>query len=152
MSSLALKFLLVLSLTTGAQLPPLHAQEEKASQRGPDAVARDFYRVYLQSVAADRDLYSGDQALLKRYATKRLLAEINKGLGVEGGIESDPFLRAQDCDKQWWRNIATSKPVVAAGVATVVVTLKGREMGTHKLIVKLRQEEGSWKVDAVKAP
>lgn len=43
MSALALKFLLVLSLVAGALIPALNAQEEKTSQRGPDAVARDFY-------------------------------------------------------------------------------------------------------------
>lgn len=150
MSALALKFLLVLSLTAGALLPPLDAQEEKAPQRGPDGVARDFYRVYLQSVAADRDLYSGDQALLKRYATKRMLAEINKGRKEEGGIGADPFLLAQDFDKAWGRNVSTSTAVMAGDVATVVVTLKGPEMGTHKVTVKLRKEDGAWKVDSVK--
>ena len=149
MSSLASKFLIVLSLVAGALIPPLNAQEEKASQRPPDGVARDFYRVYLQSLAADRDLYSGDQALLKRYATKRMLAEINKGRKEEGGIGADPFVMAQDFDKAWGRNVSTSTTVMADDVATVVVTLKGPEMGTHKLTVKLREEEGAWKVDSV---
>jgi hypothetical protein len=48
--------------------------------------------------------------------------------------------------------VSTSPPAVAGDVATVVVTMKGPEMGTHTLNVKLRQEEGAWKIDSVKGP
>ena len=146
MTSLSLKFLLAcVVLGGGALLSPVSAQ-----QRQPEGVVRDFYRLYLQSMAADRDLFDGDQATLKQYTTSRFLGEINKARKQEGGIGADPFLLAQDFDKAWAKNINAAKPLTVSDVAFVEVTMKGPEMGTHNVTVKLRQEDGHWKIDSVK--
>ena len=138
------KILLLLTLLTAAWIAPSHAQE-----RAPDAVIRDFYQWYVQSLAATRDPFTAGRAELKRYATERLIGEIDKARNADE-LGADPFLDAQDFDEAWAKNITVSKPVIKGETATADVTLKGPEMGTHKLNVTLRQEGGSWKIDKVK--
>ena len=150
MTAMALKFLLVLLMASGLTWP-LNAQEG-APRREPEAVVRDFDRWYLQSLAAKQDPFAGEQTELKAYVTSRLLGEIDKARRSEDGISSDPFLAVQDFDKGWARKVSASRPVIQGDVATTDVTMNGPEMGTHKLTVKLRQEAGAWKLDAVKGP
>ena len=142
---MSLKFLLVLAFVAGALAAPLLAQE-----RAPDAVVRDFYKWYVESLAANRDPFTAGRAELKRYATDRLLREIDKARKADD-VGADPFLDAQDFDDAWAKNVAVSKPTIKGDVATADVTLKGPEMGTHKLRVTLKQENGTWKIDRANA-
>ena len=144
MSSLPWRFLLLLALLAGGLVSPLRAQE-----RAPDVVVRDFYKLYIQTLSKSRDPFTADRTELKRYATTRLLGEIDKTRKSEDGLGADPFLDAQDFDGDWAKNINVSKPIIKGDIATADVTLKGPEMGTHKLRVTLRQEAGAWKIDKV---
>ena len=144
MTSASAKIRLLVALLVGAWISPSHAQE-----RAPDAMIRDFYQWYVQSLAATRDPFTAGRAEVKRYATERLIREIDKAREADE-LGADPFLDAQDFDAAWAKNITVSKPAINGDTATADVTLKGPEMGTHKLNVTLRKEGGSWKIDKVK--
>ena len=120
----------------------------QAQERAPQRVLQDFYQWYVQALAADTDPFTDKRAELKKYATDRLIRQVEKAR-KDGSLGADPFLDAQDFDKAWAKNIKVSGEKIDGQVATANVELKGPEMGTKKLAVTLRQEGGSWKVDKV---
>ena len=122
----------------------------QGQERGPQRVLQDFYQWYVQTLAADADPFNDKRAELKKYATDRLIRQVEKAR-KDGSLGADPFLEAQDFDKGWAKNIKVSGEKIDGQVATANVELKGPEMGTKKLAVTLRQEAGSWKVDKVAA-
>jgi hypothetical protein len=119
------------------------------SDAAPEQVIRDFYKWYVGQLVAERDPFTDGRTELKRYASERLLRQLDKARNREGGIGSDPFLDAQDFDKDWAKNIKVSAPSVNGDKATANVELKGAEMGTQKLKLGLVQESGGWKIDKV---
>jgi hypothetical protein len=137
-------FAALLSLLFVALAP---AQENGSS---PEGVIREFYAWYVKAVLADRDPFTDDSAKLKQYATARFIGQIKK-MRDSGEMGADPFVQAQDLDKEWAKNIKVSTPAIKGDVATANVELKGSEMGTHKLGVTMRQQSGTWKVDRVDA-
>ena len=128
--------------------PTAHAQERSAK---PEAVIREFYAWYVKAVAANRDPFKDDTAQLKRYASARLIREVEKAR-KSGELGADPFIQAQDVDGSWAKNIKVAEPKISGETATAKVELKGSEMGTHKLNVTMRNEAGVWKVDKVEMP
>ena len=120
----------------------------QAQERAPQRVLQDFYQWYVQTLAADADPFTDKRTELKKYATDRLIRQVEKAR-KDGSLGADPFLDAQDFDKAWAKNIKVSGEKIDGQVATANVELKGPEMGTKKLAVTLRQEGGSWKVDKV---
>lgn len=141
----AARALLFLALLLGASAAMVRAQSDAA----PDQVIRDFYKWYVGQLVAERDPFTDGRTELKRFASERLLRQIDKARKSEDGVGSDPFLEAQDFDKDWAKNITVATPTVNGDKATANVDLKGAEMGTQKLKVSLVQEKGSWKVDKV---
>jgi hypothetical protein len=121
----------------------------RAQSGTPEETIRAFYKWYVQAVMADKDPLTGDRAGLKRYATTRLVGEIDKMRKGPDGLNGDYFLDAQDFDREWAENIKIGKPNVQGGKATVDVELRGRELGKKKLRVTLRQQGAAWKVDKV---
>ena len=125
------------------------AQGQQGSAAGkPESVIREFYQWYVQTVAANRSPMTDEPAKLKRYATDGMLRRIDK-LSKAQELEADQFLQAQDVDGGWAKNIKVSSATIAGDTATANVELKGSEMGSHKLVVTLRQESGAWKIDKV---
>jgi hypothetical protein len=100
-------------------------------------------------LVANRDPFTNGRAELKRYATARLIREIDHARKGPDGLDGDYFVDAQDFDKDWGKNIDISKVEMKGDRATALVELKGNEMGTRKLHVTLLQENGRWKVDKV---
>jgi ABC-type transporter MlaC component len=125
------------------------ARAEDRPATPPERVVRDFYQWYVQALVQNRDPFTQDRAQLKRYASERLLREIDHARKGPDGLDGDPFVDAQDFDKDWAKNISVSAPVINGKRATTVVELSGKEMGTRKLQVTLVQENGAWKVDKV---
>jgi hypothetical protein len=144
----AARALLLVALFLGGSGAMVHAQGETAA---PEQVIRDFYKWYVGQLVAERDPFTDGRAELKRFASDRLLRQLDKARKSEDGIGSDPFLDAQDFDKQWAKNITVATPVVNGDKATAQVDLKGAEMGTQKLKLSLVQEKGSWKIDKVES-
>jgi ABC-type transporter MlaC component len=125
------------------------ARAEDRPPTPPERVVRDFYQWYVQALVQNRDPFTQDRAQLKRYVSERLLREIDHARKGPDGLDGDPFVDAQDFDKDWAKNISVSAPVINGKRATTVVELSGKEMGTRKLQVTLVQENGAWKVDKV---
>ena len=144
-SARAARALLLLALLLGGSAATVRAQSDAA----PEQVIRDFYKWYVGELVAERDAFTDGRAELKRFASERLLREIDKARKSEDGVGSDPFLDAQDFDKDWAKNVTVATPVVKGAKATANVELKGAEMGPQKLKVSLVQEKGAWKIDKV---
>jgi hypothetical protein len=123
--------------------------QERAPAATPEKVIRDFYQWYVQTLLSNGDPLSGNRSELKRYATARLIREIDKMVKGPDGLNGDYFLDAQDFDKEWAKNITVATPAITGNRATAEVELKGSEMGTRKLRVSLAQENSTWKVDKV---
>ena len=124
------------------------AAQESGTAGKPESVIRDFYGWYVKAVLANRDPFTGDSAKLKQYVTTRFIKQIQK-LRDDEELSFDPFLHAQDLDKAWAKNITVATPTMSGDSASANVELKGTEMGSRKLAVKLRQEGGAWKIDQV---
>ncbi len=140
--------LLALAVLTLLLAPVADAQERAAK---PEAVIREFYAWYVKAVAANRDPFKDDSAQLKRYASARLIREVEKAR-KSGELGADPFIQAQDFDKDWAKNIKVADAKISGESASAKVELNGAEMGTHKLNVTMRNEGGAWKVDKVDVP
>ena len=145
-STRALRSLLLMAV---ALVGSAMISQAQSGTSAPEQVIRDFYRWYVGQLVAEKDPFKDGRAEMKRYATERLIAQINKMRNSEDGVSSDYFLNAQDFDKDWAKNLTIATPVVKGDKATANVELKGAEMGTQKLRVTLAQEKGTWKVDKV---
>ena len=115
----------------------------------PELVLRDFYKWYVAAVVANKNPFEMERATLRRYVTARLIGEIDGMRKGPDGLDGDYFLDAQDFDAEWGKNIMMGKPAIKRGQAIVDVELRGTEMGSKKLHITLRGENGWWKVDKV---
>ncbi|MEP6822841.1 MAG: DUF3828 domain-containing protein [Chthoniobacterales bacterium] len=125
------------------------ASSMRAEDLAPAQVIRDFYRWYVAELVGDREPFEAGRADLERYISARWLKEIDTMRNGPDGLDADPFLSAQDFDKEWGNNVTVTEPVIKGAHATAEVELKGTEMGSQKLSVKLTNENGAWKIDGV---
>lgn len=125
------------------------ARAEDQPTKPPERVIRDFYQWYVQALMQNRDPFAKGRAELKRYASARLIQEIDRMRKGPDGLDGDYFLDAQDFDQEWAKNISVTPPVITGNRATTEVTLAGKEMGSRKLRVTLVRGTDGWKVDKV---
>jgi hypothetical protein len=125
------------------------ASGAEPSAASPEQTIQQFYQWYVQSLVAENDPLTKRRAELKRFATDRLIREIDGMRKGPDGLDGDYFLDAQDFDREWGKNITVGKVAAKGTRATADVQLNSREMGMKKLRVTLVQERGSWKVDKV---
>jgi hypothetical protein len=115
----------------------------------PEDCIRNFYRWYVTSVAANREPLQ-QRNEMKRYATDRLLKEIDKKAKSGDGLGADYFINAQDVDPLWAKNISISDVRTQGNKSTAHVVLKGRSKEMRrKLVVHLVNDGTTWKVDKV---
>jgi hypothetical protein len=114
----------------------------------PEGCIRGFYRWYVTNLVASRDPMK-QRKEMRRYATERLLKEIDKMVKGPDGLDGDYFTDAQDFDPLWAKNIAISGVKTAGDKSTAHVLLDGAKGMRKKLVVDLVKEEGTWKVDKV---
>jgi Protein of unknown function (DUF3828) len=131
---------------------PSYAQRADAPPSSPEAVIRNFYEWYVHSLNQNAEPLEKQRTILKKYVTERLIREIDKIMKGPDGLDADPFLDAQDWDKDWGKDIAVSSIVSSKGIATAQVTLNGNLIPNHKLRVTLKQERDVWKIDKIKGP
>ena len=86
---------------------------------------------------------------MKPFATKRLLDEIDRLSKIEGGIEADPFLAAQDSDLDWATHLAVRDVQVKGDKATAEVKFTGKSIAHHAIKLSLALTDGAWKIDKV---
>ncbi len=115
----------------------------------PERTIREFYQWYVQTLVGGDDPLSKRRGELRRFATARLLREIDGMRKGPGGLNGDYFLDAQDFDGDWGKNISVANMAIQGTRATADVQLTSAEMGVKKLRVTLVQERGTWKVDKV---
>jgi hypothetical protein len=116
---------------------------------GPESAVRGFYETYLHSLNQREDPLVTRRTELRKFATKRLLASIDRAKKSREGLDYDFFLDAQDWDETWEKSIATSTAILESGRAVVNLTLMGDSIGEHKLRLGLKRETGVWKIDSV---
>ena len=87
---------------------------------------------------------------IRRYATERLLKEIDKMVKGPDGLDGDYFVDAQDFDPLWAKNISISDVQVHGDKSSGHVVLNGSKGMRKKLMVHLVKEVGTWKVDKVR--
>jgi hypothetical protein len=113
----------------------------------PEAAITGFYRWYVAELIANHNPMENRKEL-RRFATARLLKEIDKMKKGPDGLDGDYFVDAQDFDNLWAKNITVSEVKVSGATATAEVFLKGKDM-SKKLTVALAREGTTWKVDKV---
>jgi uncharacterized protein DUF3828 len=86
---------------------------------------------------------------MKRYATERLLKEIDKMEKGPNGLDGDYFVDAQDFDPLWAKKISISDVKINGDKSNVHVLLDGAKGMRKKLLVHLVKDGGTWKVDKV---
>lgn len=127
---------------------PAHAEPAKSSGATPEESIRNFYKWYVTALIANRDPMK-QRAEMKRFATDRLLKEIDKMKKGPDGLNGDYFLDAQDFDDQWAKKISVSNVKIEGTKATAHVLLDGAEGMRRKLVVQLLNDAGAWKIDKV---
>jgi hypothetical protein len=116
----------------------------------PEDCIRNFYRWYVTNLVANRGPMK-QRGEIRRYATERLLKEIDKMVKGPDGLDGDYFVDAQDFDPLWAKNIAISERKTRGDKSSARVLLNGSKSMRKKLIVHLVQENGTWKVDKVQS-
>ena len=114
----------------------------------PEDCIRNFYRWYVTNLVANRDPMK-QRGEIRRYATERLLKEIDKMVKGTDGLDGDYFVDAQDFDPQWAKNISISPVQTHGDKSTALVHLNGSKGMRKTLFVHLAKEGGTWKVDKV---
>jgi hypothetical protein len=114
----------------------------------PEDCIRGFYRWYVTNLVANHDP-TKQRREMRRYATERLLKEIDKMVKGPDGLDGDYFTDAQDFDPLWAKNIAISGVKMTGDKSNAHVLLDGAKGMRKKLVVDLVKEEGTWKVDKV---
>ena len=142
------RFLALVALLAVALGLPAQAEPAKSSTATPEESIRSFYHWYVTALIANRDPMK-QRAEMKRFATDRLLKEIDKMKKGPDGLNGDYFLDAQDFDDQWAKKIAVSNVKVEGAKAMAHVLLDGGEGMRKKLVVQLVNDADSWKIDKV---
>jgi hypothetical protein len=115
----------------------------------PEDCIRNFYRWYVTNLVANRDPMK-QRSEIRRYATERLLKEIDKMVKGPDGLDGDYFVDAQDFDPLWAKNISISDVQVHGDKSSAHVVLNGSKAMRKKLTVHLVKDAGTWKVDKVR--
>jgi hypothetical protein len=139
---------LALLAATILPFPGQAAEPAKSSSATPGDSIRSFYHWYVTALVANRNPME-QRAELKRFATDRLLKEIDKMKKGPDGLDGDYFVDAQDFDPFWAKNISISAVQTNGDKSNAHVLLDGAKGMRKKLIVHLVKEGRSWKVDKV---
>lgn len=144
MKSLASVFTLVIALGFCSGM-----RAAESSDSNPSESLRSFYRWYVTELVANRNPMDNRKAL-RRFATERLLKEIDRMKKGPDGLDGDYFVDAQDFDALWAKNITVSDVKISGTKATARVLLAGKGDMRRRLQVSLVKDDSIWKVDKVK--
>jgi Protein of unknown function (DUF3828) len=147
MKSLASVFTLVIALGFCSGVSA--TEPSSAPDSNPSASLRSFYRWYVTELIANRNPMDNRKEL-RRFATERLLKEIDRMKKGPDGLDGDYFVDAQDFDGLWAKNITVSDVKISGTKATTRVLLAGKGDMRRRLQVSLVKDGSIWKVDKVK--
>jgi hypothetical protein len=120
------------------------------SSATPEDCIRNFYHWYVTNLVANREPMK-QRSEIRRYATERLLRQIDKMAKGPEGLDGDYFVDAQDFDPLWAKNISISDVQVHGDKSNARVLLNGSKGMRKQLFVHLLKESGTWKVDKVES-
>lgn len=140
--------LLALLAVAALSLPGRAAEPAQSSSATPEDCIRSFCRWYVTALVANRNPME-QRTELKRFATDRLLKEIDQMKKGPDGLDGDYFVDAQDFDPLWAKNISISAVQTNGDKSKAHVLLNGAKGMRKKLVVHLAKEGGNWKVDKV---
>jgi hypothetical protein len=145
------RFAVLFTLVAAVAFFPRAQAAEPAKSPGatPEDCTRSFYKWYVRNLVANRDPMK-QRAEIKRYATDRLLKEIDKMVKGPDGLDGDYFTDAQDFDPLWAKNISISAVKITGDKSSAHVLLDGAKGMRKKLTVFLVKDAGTWKVDKVR--
>jgi hypothetical protein len=126
------------------------AEPSVPADSNPSDSLRSFYRWDVTELVANRNPMENRKEL-KRFATDRLLKEIDRMKKGPVGLDGDYFVDAQDFDALWARNITVTDVKISGTKATADVLLAGKGDMRRRLQVSLVRDGSVWKVDRVKA-
>ena len=142
--AVAVLFLAAINLTTAEASVPAQ------SSMTPEATVHSFYEWYVHTLNQNEEPIEKHRSEMGKFVTQRLLNSIDRVLKSPEGLDADFFLDAQDWDKDWEKNITTTKALIQGRRANLRVTLKGGPgFGNHRLRVGLFKEGGVWKIDSI---
>lgn len=147
MKAFAAGFILVVALGIGSGVRA--AEPSVAPESNPSESIRSFYRWYVTELVANHNPLDNRKEL-KRFATERLLKEIDRMKKGPDGLDGDYFVDAQDFDDLWAKNITVTDVKISGTKATAEVLLAGKADMRRRLHVSLVKEGSVWKVDKVK--
>ena len=142
-----MKILLLVFLS----IATLHGAAE-AQARGPDEVAKDFYKWYLTELNRDRHPISQNKTRMLEFISPRLGRWVYSAAYSEYG--ADYFIDAQDWDQTWVNGISATRPIIKGNVATLRIRLEPAKgvfsgFGRRTLPIKLVKDGGRWKIDMI---
>ena len=141
--------ILTLVFTVAVCVPSHAADRAQAPGSNPTDAIRSFYRWYVTELIANRNPMENRKEL-KRFATQRLLNEIESMKKGPDGLDGDYFVDAQDFDNLWAKNISVSDVRISRANARAEVLLAGKGDMRRRLKVSLVKDGAIWKVDKVK--
>jgi len=144
-----MKLLVSLVIALGFSFTTKAAGPSVASGADPSDAIRNFYRWYVTELIANRNPIENGKEM-KRFATERLLKEIDRMKKGPDGLNGDYFVDAQDFDDLWAKNITVSDVKLSGTKASAEVLLAGKGEMRRRLHVSLVKDSSIWKVDKVK--
>ncbi|SFN19469.1 Protein of unknown function [Izhakiella capsodis] len=114
----------------------------------PEMTSRAFYSWYLGAMNKDESPIDEHDPKLKQYVTQRLIDRIQVLIKRPEGMNNDYFLQGPDYGDSWVDNISTLPFEVHGGRANGEVLL-GLPDDQQRLLLKMKDEHGVWKIDDV---
>lgn len=130
---------------------PVAAARATPATTSPAETARSFYAWYLPRVAHDHDPIRDDRPALARWVSPALVAEIDRRMKSADGLESDPFLLAQDYLDSWLGAVSVGVARGSEARATVPVVLGAGRPQAQRLEVTLLRGPQGWRIRTVSA-
>ena len=124
----------------------LACSQSNSSDEQMVTMLKKFYTNYITESAGTADEKKLD--LIKRqYCTAELLKKIEQQLKT-GALDYDPFIMAQDCDKEWLKTLKVKKDAVNNNIflITYVDNYNKKQITIHLRVIK---QKDSYKIDAI---
>jgi hypothetical protein len=117
----------------------------------PEVIAVEFYKWYINEMAAEREPLDTERTKLSQYVTLSLIHRIDKNLQRGDYIpDCDYFICSQDYMDDWEANVTAVSKQVGPSRVSLVVTLGKQADSITRLAVDLVLDHGKWKISKVK--
>lgn len=140
--------MLMADLSDYFQTPAL-ADQTPSRLTTPQQILIEFYQWYISEFNKNHQPFVENRARINQYVAKSLVKTIDRQIKSPDGLSEDYFVQAQDDQDDWATNIAVSNIRNQGGDLTAIVTLGATPETLRRLAVRMRVEDGRWKITAV---